>query len=218
LEGIADGIEEFCREKGIAGPGKNDKHPNNGIWLGKSDWSAEFTNAGSETAWLTCWVEGGFTGAFVNAHRPDILIRIPAGKTQTLSFAPKVATSCAPFYKNTSIDKRSGIVYNTWLEMNFGPTGSDFVGTFDVSRNPRMHGDIISAQATNSHCKSDMDTCVFKCKDASVDQCTYGYDLFNCNKADGGGGGYDPVMKGTGGGCAMGAQKENLKVTLKNRG
>jgi hypothetical protein len=108
-----------------------------------------------------------------------------------------------------------GGVENTWFEANFGPTDGSFVGTFDVSKNTCMDGDSISA--VGSKCTSDMNTCVFECQDKSAKSCQYGYDLVNCSAGNGGGGGYDVVMAGVGGGCNMGANSETIDVTFSNK-
>jgi len=213
LEGLTDGIEDFCKEKGINLPGKNDRSPNGGIWLGPSDWSANFHNAGDKPVWLACWTENKFTGMTINVNQPYILAKIPVGDNQTVSFTPKVAAACAPMYPNTPLANFGG-VFNPWFEANFGPTDGSFVGTFDVSKNTRMRGD--SIEAVGSKCVSDMNTCVYECADKSVDSCEKGYELKNCHAGNGGGGGYDVVMQGVGGGCSMGATSEKIEVTFRN--
>jgi hypothetical protein len=215
LEGLTDGIEDFCKEKGISTPGKNDKSPNGGIWLGPSEWMANFHNAGSEDVWLTCWLENSFTGMTINVNQPAILVKIPVGGNQTVSFAPKKAAACAPMYPDTPLANFGG-VFNPWFEANFGPSDGSFVGTFDVSKNTRMNGD--SIEAVGSKCTSNMNTCCFECQDKSAESCEKGYELVNCNAGNGGGGGYDAVMQGVGGGCNMGASSESIDVTFKNKG
>lgn len=214
LGNIAEGVEDFCKKKGIGMPGKNEKKPNGGIWLGDSDWTANFKNGGNKDVWLACWTEGGFTGMTINVNQPWILAKIPVGKDLLVSFAPKVASACAPMYPDTPLANFGG-VFNPWFEANFGPTDGSFVGTFDVSKNTRMNGDNISA--VGSKCVSDMNTCVYECKDKSVDSCTYGYELKNCQASNGGGQGYDVVMQGVGGGCNMGATSEHIEVTFSNK-
>lgn len=211
--GSVDGVDAFCAEKGISNAGKNDQTSNGGIWLGTSDWMANFKNGGSEDMWLVCWKENSFTGMTINVNMPEILIKIPTGKSQAVSFAPKVASACAPMYPSTKLAMFGG-VENTWVEFNFGPTDGSFVGTFDVSKNTCMDGDSISA--VGSKCTSDMNTCVFECQDKSVKSCEKGYELKNCQAGNGGGGGYDPVMAGVGGGCSMGANSETIDVTFSN--
>lgn len=208
-----DGAEAFCAEKGISGIGKNDRSNNGGIWLGKSNWQAKFKNGGSEHMWLVCWVENSFTGMTINVNRPEILIKLPVGKTQAVSFTPKVASACAPMYPSTNLALFGG-VENTWFEANFGPADGSFVGTFDVSKNSCMDCDSISA--VGSKCTSDMHTCVFECQDKSVKSCEKGYELKNCSPNNGGGGGYDVAMAGVGGGCNMGANSETIDVTFSN--
>ncbi|KAF1850244.1 uncharacterized protein K460DRAFT_269538 [Cucurbitaria berberidis CBS 394.84] len=199
---------------GIAGKvgakiGKNDKSNNGGIWIGDdSDWQAEFTNDASKNAVLYCWKANGFSGMSVNVNVPEVSVGLKPGEKVTLSFAPNVPAACAPAFIDTSLAIFGGWD-QTWFEVTFGQFGA-----FDISRNVNMNGCNISSKG--SKCTSDMNTCVFKCKDSSVKSCEKGadYDLFNCGASSGGGGGYDTVMAGTGGGCAMGSSGEKISVNF----
>ena len=156
---------------------------------------------------LSCWQAKGFNGMSLNVNNPDILVKIPAGKSIELSFKEKMPSACAPFYASTALAQFGG-VNNTWWEVTFGQDGA-----FDVSRNVNMHGDNIYSKG--SKCTSDMSTCVFKCKDG-MDTCEKGEDYYldNCEASSGGGGGYDVVMAGVGGGCSMGQNSETVKVVF----
>jgi hypothetical protein len=203
-----DGVEAWA-EKLSCKTGVNKKSAWDGIWIGgDSKWKAEFTNDRSnEDMLLSCWKANGFSGMSINVNSPDILVKVPAGKSIELSFAEKMPAACAPAYPSTKLAMFGGI-NNTWWEVTFGKDGA-----FDVSRNVNMNGDSISSKG--SKCVSDMETCVFKCKNG-MDTCEAGtdYDLFNCNASGGGGGGYDTVMAGTGGGCSMGQDSETVKVVF----
>jgi hypothetical protein len=65
-----------------------------------------------------------------------------------------------------------------------------------------------------------MEVCAFQCKkDANGKRpSTCGeagtYELTQCDSANGGGQGFDVVMQGVGGGCAMGSDGETVKVTF----
>jgi hypothetical protein len=187
--------------------GVNAVSNNGGIWLGKdSDWRMEVTNAGSSDGAYICWQSNGFTGMIVSQNAPAIAVGLKPGQTVSISFAPNVPSSCAPITSNSAMSMFGGVA-ETWGEVTFGNFGA-----FDVSRNVNMHGSNLSMKG--SKCVSDMDTCVFKCKDSGASSCETGYDLYNCGAGSGGGGGYDPVMQGTGGGCAMGQSGEVIQVSF----
>jgi hypothetical protein len=187
--------------------GVNSKANNGGIWVGNDGaWGMDVTNNGGEESVFYCWKANGFTGMIIKDNTPDISVGLKAGQTVSLSFAPNVPAACAPAKKSTKLALFGGLE-ETWAEVTFGVDGA-----FDVSRNVNMNGCNISM--VGSKCTSDMDTCVFKCKDSSAKSCTYGYDLMNCGAGSGGGGGYDAVMQGTGGGCAMAHDGERIKVAF----
>lgn len=210
IDGIEDalnGLQSMITSLG-AKTGKNSKTNVNGIWIGKdSNWRAQFTNDASKDAVLFCWRSNDFKNMCINEMQPEISVGLKSGESVDISFEENASAACAPVYPDTKLAMFGG-VDNTWFEVTFGSQGA-----FDVSRNVNMNGSNISAKG--SKCTSDMDTCVFKCKNGMT-TCEKGsdYDLFNCNSSNGGGGGYDSVMAGTGGGCAMGSSGEVIKVTL----
>ncbi|KAL6709867.1 hypothetical protein ACN47E_000652 [Coniothyrium glycines] len=188
--------------------GKNSKTNNGGIWIGSdSAWQTTWTNDGTKDAVLYCWKADGFSGMSINVNQPEVSIGLKSGETVTLSFAENVPAACAPM---TSSDKLAlfGGCDQTWFEVTFG-----HYGAFDISRNVNMNG--INISSKGSKCTSDMDTCVFMCK-GGLTTCEAGtdYDLFNCGAGTGGGGGYDTIMQGTGGGCAMGTSGEKIQASF----
>ncbi|KAH7074131.1 hypothetical protein FB567DRAFT_479596 [Paraphoma chrysanthemicola] len=187
--------------------GVNSKTNNGGIWIGTdSDWQMEVTNGGSKQAVFYCWKANGFSGMSINKNVPEISVGLKPGQKVDLSFAAGVPAACAPATDSSKLALFGGL-HETWAEVTFGKDGA-----FDVSRNVNMRGCNISMKG--SKCTSDMNTCVFKCKDTSVESCETGYTLDNCDASNGGGGGYDPVMAGVGGGCAMGSSGEKIKVSF----
>jgi hypothetical protein len=187
--------------------GKNDKSSNGGIWIGgDGEWGMDVTNEGSNDAVFWCWKADGFSGMSINKFAPDVSVGLKAGQTAQLSFAANVPAACAPASIDTTLALFGGL-HQTWAEVTFGTNGA-----FDVSRNVNMKGCNISMKG--SKCTSDMNTCVFKCQDESADSCEKGYNLLNCDAGNGGGGGYDPIMQGVGGGCAMDSQGERIKVSF----
>ncbi|KAI4686105.1 uncharacterized protein J4E88_003942 [Alternaria novae-zelandiae] len=203
FDDVQDWVEELGCKKGV-----NKQSQWDGIWVGgDSKWKAEFINDRSDQDMLLfCWRALGYSGMSVKANQPDISVKIPAGKSLELSWKEGVPSACAPVFPGYKDDGFQ--INNTWWEVTFGASGA-----FDVSRNINMNGDSISSKG--SKCVSDMNTCVFKCKNG-LDTCEQGsdYDLFNCNSSGGGGGGYDPIMAGTGGGCSMGQNGETVKVVI----
>jgi hypothetical protein len=206
---VSDVFEGVATIANILGAqtGVNSKTNNGGIWIGTdSDWQMEVTNGGSKNAVFYCWKANGFSGMSINKNTPDISVGLKPGQKVDLAFAAGVPAACAPATDSSKLALFGGL-YETWAEVTFGKDGA-----FDVSRNVNMKGCNISMKG--SKCTSDMTTCVFKCKDTSVDSCETGYTLDNCDAGNGGGGGYDPVMAGVGGGCAMGSSSEKIKVTF----
>jgi len=202
-----NGVQEVA-DKLKCKVGKNEQSNNGAIWIGDdSEWTAEFINNKDEDAVLYCWASNGYNGMIVTKFQPEISVGIKPGKSVTLSWAADVPSACAPVFSGTQTSIFGGLD-NTWWEVTFG-----LHGAFDVSRNVNMNGDSISSKG--SKCTSDMDTCVFKCTNG-LSTCEKGsdYDLFNCSANNGGGGGYDANVAGTGGGCSMGANSEHVKVVL----
>lgn len=209
---LLEGVESIVKSLGIVSTGKNDKSNNGAIWIGDdSDWKAEFTNDANEDAVIFCWKADGFSGMSLNVNQPEISVGLKSGQKTVVSFAADVPAACAPAFSSTKLANFGGLD-QTWWEVTFGQFGA-----FDVSRNVNMKGRTISSKG--SKCVSDMDVCVFKCKEkngVTPDSCESGsdYDLFECGASSGGGGGYDSVMAGTGGGCAMGSSSETVKVSF----
>ncbi|KAJ4988285.1 hypothetical protein SVAN01_06220 [Stagonosporopsis vannaccii] len=212
IEGVVsdllEGVEDFVKSLGIISVGKNDKSSNGGIWVGEDGkWKAEFINDAPEDAVIFCWKADGFDGMSLNVNQPEVSVGLKSGQKTVVSFAEGVPSACAPAYKSTKLANFGGLA-QTWWEVTFGDYGA-----FDVSRNVNMHGAHIKSKG--SKCQSDMYQCVFKCKE-DVDSCEKGedYDLFGCDASNGGGGGYDPIMAGTGGGCSMSSSGETIKVQM----
>lgn len=203
-----DGVQSLANKIG-AKVGKNDKSNNGGIWIGDdSAWQTTWTNDGNDPAVVYCWKADGFSGMSINVNVPDVSVALKGGESVTLSFAENVPAACAPMFDSSKLALFGGCD-QTWFEVTFGQFGA-----FDISRNVNMKGHNISSKG--SKCTSDMNTCVFKCKDENALSCEKGtdYDLFNCGANQGGGGGYDTKMAGTGGGCAMGSNGEKIQVTF----
>lgn len=209
---LLQGVESIVKSIGIVSVGKNDESDNGAIWIGDdSDWKAEFTNDADEEVVIFCWNSDGYSGMCLNVNQPEISVGLKSGEKTILSFAANVPAACAPAFSSTTLSDFGGL-NQTWWEVTFGEWGA-----FDVSREVNMNGRTISSKG--SKCTSDMDVCVFKCKEVdgvTPDSCESGssYELYGCDASSGGGGGYDTATSGTGGGCSMGSTSETVQISV----
>ncbi|KAF2825395.1 hypothetical protein CC86DRAFT_325470 [Ophiobolus disseminans] len=191
--------------------GINDKANNGGLWVGKdSDWGMDVTNNGDDAVFY-CWQKNGFAGMSINVNAPAISVGIKSGQTVSISAAAGTSGACAPATMKTPKSNFGG-VKNTWAEFTFGDAGRKIMGVFNVSKNVNMKGCDISMKGAT--CTSDKATCIFQCQDENAESCEFGYNLVNCSASNGGGGGYDPIMGGVGGGCNMPESGERIKVSF----
>jgi hypothetical protein len=149
--------------------------------------------AESEIIW-TCFTAAGM---WINANVPLITLSIPAGSTKTVSFSSTFSGGCAAIYPDTIL--KDGLIHNTLFEF----TGAGIYTTYDVSREVNMQGRDMYVKGKT--CVSDMNTCVFKCNDASAKSCITGYSIQNCDAATGGGIGLDSSGAPSGGCTDLGA-------------
>ena len=179
------------------------------IWDGqattKGPYQNEFSNDSGQNLVLYCW---GPAGSWVNAVAPLVSHPMAPNETVTVNYAEGASGACAAMYPDTTMV--NGQIFNTWLEYTFAGVWS----TYDVSREVNMQGRGISTQGPA--CKSDMNTCVFTCIDKSLPQCTTGYQLENCQAANGGGTGWDAKLGAQAGGCnGLTAGSGFLKTSLQ---
>lgn len=99
----------------------------------------------------------------------------------------------------------NGQISNTWGEYTFSP-----MGVVDVSREPNMDGKKMTIVGPT--CVSDMDTCVFVCKNDKI--CMYDYELFNCDPASQPGAQYGLDFGAPSGGCGGLGEGAQLKTYL----
>jgi hypothetical protein len=175
VNGLIDDITDWFGELGIGSLGVNSDSNNGQCWLGDDgQYTATFKNNADKDVVLVCWKDMGFT---INTVQPLLTVKLPSGKAQKVSFG-SVSGACAPVYKGMAKSTFGG-PKETWIEWTFGGG----FPTFDVSREPYMKGLSISATAQNSKCVSDMETCVFKCKNGA-DSCGQAgeYGMFNTDR------------------------------------
>jgi len=165
----------------------------------------EFFNNAAEEVVIVIWDSNiGYQSSFVGSSQPLVTRSIAPGESCTLNMDSTTSGAFAPVFPDTCMSQ-FGQIKQTWGEYTF----DKYIGGFDVSREVYANGRNITMVGENG-CTSDMNRCVFKCKDPSVDTCGQAgtYQLTNCNQPG--------SMVGTGytdGGCSMGG-KNYIKTTL----
>jgi hypothetical protein len=175
------------------------------VWIGTDgDYTTEFTNESGQDVILVCW---GPAGSWINAVAPLVTTSMASGTTAVLSFAEGASGSCSGVYPDTTMV--NGQISNTWFEFTFADPWS----TVDVSRLVNMAGKDMTV-LTPGGCVSDMDTCVFTCKNGEL-SCWQDYQLINCSAENGGGKGQDASLGGAdSGGCNGITKGGQLKAYL----
>lgn len=176
--GALDGLNSYTRTSNV--------------WIGADgDYTTDFANESGQDLIITCW---GPAGSWINAVAPLVTASAANGSTTTLSFAEGASGACAAIYPDTTMV--NGQISNTWFEFTFADPWS----TVDVSRLVNMNGKGMGV-VTPGGCVSDMNTCVFTCKNGEA-SCWQDYQLINCDAANGGGKGQDASLGGAdSGGC-----------------
>ena len=152
---------------GFKSLGVNAESSEAGVWIGDDGpYTVTFHNEADEDITLVIW---GPWGSWVNVHTPLITSTIDKATNLTISFASGQTGAWSAVYEDTEM--LNGQISNTWGEYTFGPTG-----VVDVSREPNMNGKAMSIVGPT--CTSDMERCVFVCKEGTV--CMTNYELQNC--------------------------------------
>lgn len=185
-------------------PGINSFVRTSNIWIGTDgDYTTEFTNESEQDVVLVCW---GPAGSWINAVAPLVTTSVAKGTSTIISFAEGASGSCAGVYPDTTMV--NGQISNTWFEYTFADPWS----TVDVSRLVNMNGKGMTIVTPG--CVSDMNTCVFVCKNGEA-SCWLEYELLNCNASNGGGTGADASLGGAdSGGCNGITKGSQLKTYL----
>jgi hypothetical protein len=157
-----------------------------------------FTNYNPQHAILAIWHshnDKDYAASWLNDHKAEITYSLEPFQKVTISVANHYLQSgFSAIYPDTHVQ---GQIYNTWGE--FSTNGRDSV--INVSREPWMKGQMVSAKPRNSQCIADMTHCSFVCK--SGDRCGEAgtYNLINCDPALGAINSQYPKPEG---GCRMG--------------
>lgn len=213
VDGLIDDIESWT--DAVSNAGVNSKTKDQPVWLGDDGkWVTTFRNKADKDIMIVCWLDTfgqennmGFVMKNV-ANKPIIKVKIPQGKAQKVSFEPingasKVSGACAPAYKDMPASNSGGLK-ETWYEWTFGPS----FPTYDVSRLPSMSGMTMSATSSSTGCVSDMEQCVYKCRNGK-DFCMEYNDVNFIGVGTNGCHG-----QGNNGGCKVGEDGDNVEVVL----
>ncbi|OJD36266.1 putative effector 5 protein [Diplodia corticola] len=172
------------------------------VWVGDDgDYTNEYSNQSDEDIVLVVW---GPAASWVNTQDPLITLSLPAGTNKTLSFANGASGAWAAIYEDTTLV--NGQISETWGEYTFGEWGC-----VDVSREVNMKGHNMSIDTGN--CVSDMETCVFQCKDGA-ESCWLEYELLNCENGSQEGATYGTFDGAPTGGCGNMGSSATVKTIL----
>ncbi|RMZ82781.1 hypothetical protein DV738_g1649, partial [Chaetothyriales sp. CBS 135597] len=187
---------------GISKIGINSYEKTTNAWIGDDgDYTNVFENTSGENLILVLWgVAGSWVGG-LSPIQPLITYSLGPSEKVTISFADGASGGWAGLYSDTTLS--NGQIFNTWGEYTFN---SDY-STVDVSREPNMNGNNMTIVTPG--CVSDMNTCVFVCKDGAI-SCWLDYELINCDASNGGGS--DEAAKN--GGCNGITAGSQLKTYL----
>lgn len=173
---------------GFGSQGKNDRGNNGLIWIGndgpnKFHFTNRATEGGDASVTVVVWYAKpyDYESSFVNVRQPYITYSLEhPGDSVTISVANGVSGAFAALNHRITI-LRDGQVYNTWGEFTTGN-----YATVDVSREPNMGGNRMEIH-TGGGCTSNMDRCVFKCKNGNRCGAKDSYYLQNCEPGSQGG-------------------------------
>lgn len=202
---------------GMAGQGDNAVSNNGNIWIG-GDGPNTFTFTNQATSpspvpvILILWdmPAGDYQSSFMNVRRSKISYSLPnIGDSVTISLANGVSGGWAALNNHATTLSQWGQIYNTWGEFTSGA-----YATVDVSREVNMGGNVMSIR-TSGGCTSNMNTCVFTCKNG---QNTCGdsgtYQLENCAAGSQPGASYGLYDGNPSGGCQGWSNGGHLDISL----
>lgn len=156
----------------------NNQAPSGDIWVGNQGPNKfVFTNNAAGPVTVIVWnmPPGDFQSSFMNARKAQVSFSLAKpGQSVTVSIANGVSGGFAHLISGKTTLSPNGQVFNTWGEFTTGgPTA-----TVDVSRLVNMSGNAMSIKTSN--CVSDMNTCVFTCKNGNTCGLKNEYNLLNC--------------------------------------
>jgi len=165
---------------GFKALGLNANSNNGQCWLGSDGPNVNTikNNAGVDII-VVVWGTSGYSASFMTSGiAPLITTGLSSGSSTTISCAD-ISGGIAAVYPDTILSPY-GQIQNTWVEYTYGQWG-----TVDISKEVTMSGHPVSCG--NTHCMSDMSTCVFVCNGGANTCGTAGsYTLQNCGPQNGG--------------------------------
>ncbi|EGS24119.1 uncharacterized protein CTHT_0000510 [Thermochaetoides thermophila DSM 1495] len=205
---------------GMAAQGRNERSNNGVIWIGSDGPNTfNFINAFDGPIIIVVWHNpvGDHESSFMNVRQAMVTYSLPSrGSAVQISVANGIPGGWAAIYNRDTALTQYGQIDNTWGEFTSGT-----YATVDVSRLVNMQGNAMSIQTFNNNedngdarCMSDMQTCVFICKNVAARTCGESgtYDLINCSGPD-----RTYAIDGTGnptGGCQGWSTNGHLEVVL----
>lgn len=197
----------------MAGQGQNAKEATEkGIWVGKNGHTKfAFKNKSKGRVTLIVWskASGDFQSSFMNALKPQVSWSLAPDQGLTVSLNAGVSGGFAGLYENNTTLSQWGQIFQTWGEFTTGKWA-----TVNVSRLVRMDGNPLSIR-TPIGCVTDMDKCVFVCKD-SKNTCGERdtYQLKNCGPGSQPGANYGEKFGQPEGGC-QGFEEPGSEVSIE---
>jgi hypothetical protein len=194
--GLSDDDLNRMLSLGLKAPGVNSFSNNGNIWIGEGGrFTLRVQNLSGGSIILVIW-QGG--SGWLNADTAKVTYSLQSAQTVSISVADGVeGVAFSSIYQDTHVE---GQIYNTWGEFSVTQ-----YSTIDVSREPWMLGNGLQIQPQSTGCRTNMNECVFVCKN-NIDRCGAAgeYDLLNCDPNNNPGAQYGLANGQPSGGCSMG--------------
>ncbi|EJT78275.1 hypothetical protein GGTG_03377 [Gaeumannomyces tritici R3-111a-1] len=184
VEGLTASDCKYMSKMGMKGQGVNArKNPGSGIWVGEDGHNTfVFENESKGKVTVIIWNKGtlpdgkpDYEGHCMNVRVPQVSWSLAKGEKVTVSLSKeKVSGGFAAIYEGSTKINGFGQIDQTWGEFTTG----DYA-TVDVSRLIRMDGEPMSMR-TSVGCVSNMEKCVFVCKQGNICGKPDTYNLQNC--------------------------------------
>jgi hypothetical protein len=165
----------------MKGQGVNAVSNNGNIWIGGDGPNKfNFINRSGASVILIIWDrlnDVDDASSFMKERIPQVSYSLPkSGDTVTISMANGKSGGLSSLNNRVTKLTGDGQIYNTWVEFHTGN-----YATVDVTRLINMSGNRVSVKVTEqSGCMTDMDTCVFVCKEGNTCGVANSFDLRNC--------------------------------------
>jgi hypothetical protein len=166
----------------IKSQGINARGPNGNIWIGDQGPNTfTFTNRAGGPVTIVVWTNdapGDHAASFVagqGGRQPKVTYSLAKdGDKVTLSLVNKLSGGWSALVNRKTKLSPYGQIENTWGEFTSGE-----YATVDISRLINMSGTQMSA-STNGGCTTDMNKCVFVCRQGNTCWQAGSYKLQNC--------------------------------------